>query len=163
MRVISVVAIAILLVGVSGCAVKLCVVDSSCPQIHYLSPDGLHANPAFSHVVVTHGDAMTVHVGGQNAVDSGGAIVGKGDIAVQSVQVAKNIKTALEAGGATLDDVIKWNIFIVEGQSIGPAYAAFQAEWGHSMSPPLVTVVLVSGLAHPDFLLEVNGVAVVSP
>jgi len=45
--------------------------------VEYLNPDGLHTNPAFSQVVVTQSGARTVYIGGQNAINSAGEIVGK--------------------------------------------------------------------------------------
>lgn len=71
-------------------------------SVEYLNPDGLNQNPAFSQVVVTRGSTCTVYVGGQNAVDASGAIVGQGDIKVQAEQIFKDLATALAAGGATL-------------------------------------------------------------
>ena len=135
--------------------------DLETPSVQYLSPDTLHKNPAFSQLVVTTGQVRTVHVGGQNAVTPRGEIVGKGDIAAQARQVAKNIETALAAGGAGIEHVIKWHIHVVEGQPIGPAHRAFHEVWGEMPDPPLISVLVVSGLAHPDFLLEVDAVAVV--
>ena len=130
-------------------------------SVAYLNPDGLHKNPAFSQVVVVAGATKTVYVGGQNAVDSSGTIVGKGDIGTQAEQVAKNVRTALESAGARVDEVVKWTVYVVQGQPIGPAVAAFQRVWGQLANPPTISVLFVSGLAHPDFLLEVEAVAVV--
>ena len=129
--------------------------------IQYLSPVGLHRNPAFSQVVVTAGNARTVYVGGQNSVDSSGAIIGKGDLKAQTEQVYKNLETALAAGGAKLENVVKWTIYIVEGQPMEPAFGVFQQVWGRRPNPPAITLVYVSGLADPDFLLEMDAVAVV--
>jgi enamine deaminase RidA (YjgF/YER057c/UK114 family) len=67
--------------------------------VQYLSPDGLPKNPAYSNVIVVTGAVKTVYIGGQNAVDATGAIVGKGDIRAQTEQVMQNIQTALAAGG----------------------------------------------------------------
>jgi enamine deaminase RidA (YjgF/YER057c/UK114 family) len=53
-------------------------------SVERLTPDGLHNNPAYSQVVVTTGDVKTVYAGGQNAVDTAGNVVGKGDIKVQA-------------------------------------------------------------------------------
>ena len=130
-------------------------------SVQHLSPDGLHKNPAFSQVVVTRGPVRTVRVGGQNAVDAAGQIVGKGDIHAQARQVARNLKAALEAGGASPGHVVQWNVYIVQGHSPRGVFEAFQSAFGTWPDPPLVTVLFVAGLAHPDFLLEVNAVAVV--
>ncbi|MGD8968621.1 MAG: RidA family protein [Anaerolineae bacterium] len=130
-------------------------------SIEYLSPDGLHENPAFSQVVVTQGKVLTVYVGGQNAVNSSGEIVGEGDIGQQAEQVFKNLEIALSAAGARLENIIKWNVYVVHGQPPQPAFEVFRRVWGNRSNPPLVTVLFVAGLANPDFLLEIEAIAVV--
>lgn len=126
-----------------------------------MSPEGLHRNPAFSQVVVASGRTRTIYVCGQNAVDAAGVIVGKGDIAAQAAQVAKNLQVALSAAGARVEHVAKWTVYVVSGQSVGPAMGAFQQVVGRLPNPPAISVVFVRALAHPDFLLEVEAVAVV--
>ena len=128
-------------------------------SIEYLSPDGLHKNPAFSHVVVTQGKVLTVYVGGQNAVNSSGEIVGKGDIGLQAEQTFRNLEIALSAAGARLENIIKWNIYVVQGQPSQPAFEVFRRVWGNRPNPPVVTVLFVAGLANPDFLLEIEAIA----
>jgi len=130
-------------------------------SVQHLNPDGLHKNPAFSQAVVVTGNAKTVYVGGQNAVDASGKIVGKGDIQAQSEQALKNLETALAAGGAKLEHVIKWNVYIVHGQSPVPGFEAFRRAWGDRPNPPAITVLFAAGLANPDFLVEIDAIAVV--
>jgi enamine deaminase RidA (YjgF/YER057c/UK114 family) len=130
--------------------------------IKYLTPDGLHNNPAFSQVVETEGDVRTVYVGGQNAISSSGELVGEGDMRQQANQVFKNLEIALSAAGARLENVIKWNVYVLQGQPPQPAFEEFQRVWGDRPNPPLVTVLFVAGLANPDFLLEIEAIAVVS-
>jgi enamine deaminase RidA (YjgF/YER057c/UK114 family) len=130
-------------------------------SVQHLSPDGLHRNPAYSQAVAVTGNMTTVYVGGQNAVDTAGRIVGKGDIKAQTEQVLRNVETALAAGGAKLEHVIKWNVHIVQGQPLGPGFEAFQRAWGDRPNPPIVTMSFVSALASPDFLVEIEAVAVV--
>lgn len=127
----------------------------------YLNPDGLHKNPAFTQVIVTEGNERTIYVGGQNAVNSSGEIVGKGDMRLQAIQVFKNLEIALAAAGARLENVIRWNVYVVQGQPPHPAFEEFQRAWGSRPNPPLVTVLFVAGLANPDFLLEIDAIAVV--
>lgn len=129
--------------------------------VQYLNPNELHKNPAYSQVVVTSGKVKTVYVGGQNAVDAAGAIVGKGDVKAQAEQVFRNLQIALAAGGASVEHVIKWNVYVVAGQPPQPAFEVFQRVWGNRPNPPLITVLFVSGLANPDFLMELEAVAVV--
>ena len=130
-------------------------------SVQHLNPDGLHKNPAYSQAVVVSGNVRTVYVGGQNAVDTAGTVVGKGDVKSQTEQVLKNVETALSAAGAKLEHVIKWNVHIVQGQPLGPGFEAFQRAWGDRPNPPIVTMSFVAGLAHPDFLVEIEATAVV--
>jgi enamine deaminase RidA (YjgF/YER057c/UK114 family) len=102
-----------------------------------------------------------VHIGGQDAINASGEIVGKGDIVAQTEQVLANVCAALAAGSAGPEHIIKWNIYVVEGQSLQAGYAAFQNAWPEVPNPPAITGVFVSALAHPDFLVEMDAVAVV--
>jgi enamine deaminase RidA (YjgF/YER057c/UK114 family) len=73
-----------------------------------------------------------------------------------------NIETALAAAGAGFEHVIKWSVFVVEGQPIQAGYEAFQRVWGdRSTPPPLITAAFVAGLGHPDWLAEIDVIAVV--
>ena len=129
--------------------------------VQHLNPEGLHKNPAWSNVVKVSGRAKTIYVGGQNAMDPSGQIVGKGDIAAQTEQVFRNLETALRAAGARLEHVIKWNLFVLAGQPLQPGFEVFQRMWGQRANPPVITAAMVAGLAHPDFLLELDALAVV--
>ncbi len=130
-------------------------------SVRYINPDSLNKNPAFTNVVVVEGNVKTVHIGGQDALNASGEIVGKGDIVAQTEQVLANVRAALAAGGARPEHIIKWNLYIVEGQSLQAGFGAFQNAWPEVPNPPAITGVFVSGLAHPDFLVEMDAVAVV--
>jgi enamine deaminase RidA (YjgF/YER057c/UK114 family) len=130
-------------------------------KVQYTNPDGLLKNPAFTNVVTVTGNVKTIYIGGQDAVDASGEIIGKGNIKLQTEQVFKNLQTGLKAGGAELEHVIKWNIYIVAGQPIQPAFEVFQSVWGRRPNPPIITGVFVSALANPDFLVEMEAIAVV--
>jgi enamine deaminase RidA (YjgF/YER057c/UK114 family) len=129
--------------------------------VEYLNPDGLNKNPAFSNVIVVTGAAKTVYIGGQDAVDESGNIVGKGDIKAQTEQILHNLQVALSAAGAGIEHVVKWNIYVIQGQSVQPGFEVFQRIWGDRPNPPAITVAFVAGLAHPDFLAEIAAIAVV--
>jgi enamine deaminase RidA (YjgF/YER057c/UK114 family) len=130
-------------------------------SVRYINPDSLNKNPAFTNVVVVEGNVKTVHIGGQDAINASGEIVGKGDIVAQIEQILANLRAALAAGGAGPEHINKWNIYIVEGQSLQAGFTAFQNAWPQTPNPPAITGVFVSGLAHPDFLVEMDAVAVV--
>jgi enamine deaminase RidA (YjgF/YER057c/UK114 family) len=130
-------------------------------QIEYLNPDTLPKNPAFTNIVTVSGKVKTIYIGGQDAVDASGNIVGTGDVKAQTEQVLKNLQVALAACGATLENIVKWNIYVVQGQPIQPGFEAFQQVWGRRPNPPTITVLYVAGLANPDFLCEMDAIAVV--
>jgi enamine deaminase RidA (YjgF/YER057c/UK114 family) len=130
-------------------------------SIKRLNPDSLHKNPAFTQVATVDSPAKFIYVGGQNAVNAEGKIVGR-DIASQAEQAYKNVIAALEAAGATLADVFKMNVYIVQGQSLQDAYAAAQKVQKVGAPPPTVSVLMVAGLANPEFLIEVEAIAAVS-
>jgi len=129
-------------------------------SVQYLNPQGLLKNPAFTQAVVVTGSVKTVYIGAQNAVDASRNIIGKGDIAAQTEQVLKNVQICLEAAGARREHLIQWNIYIVQGQPIQPAFEVFQRWWGDRPDPPLNSVLFVAGLGHPDFLLGIDAIAV---
>jgi enamine deaminase RidA (YjgF/YER057c/UK114 family) len=130
-------------------------------RVQYVNPDNLNKNPAFSNLVVVTGQVKTIYVGGQDAVDASGMIIGKGDLKAQTVQVLKNIQAALDAGGAAVEHVVKWNVYVVQGQSFLEGFEAFQSVFGTLPNPPAITAMFVAGLAHPDFLVEMDAIAVV--
>ena len=130
-------------------------------SVRFINPDSLNKNPAFTNVVVVEGNVKTVHIGGQDANNASGEIVGKGDIVAQTEQILVNLRAALEAGGARPEHIIQWNIYVVEGQSLQEGFGAFRNAWPQTTNPPAITMAFVSGLAHPDFLVEMDAVAVV--
>ncbi|MCC7451293.1 MAG: RidA family protein [Anaerolineae bacterium] len=129
--------------------------------VQHINPDTLNKNPAFTNVIVVSGPAKTIYIGGQDAIDATGTIVGKGNIKAQTEQVLKNLQAALAAAGATLENVVKWNIFVVQGQSLQAGFEAFQAVWGRRPNPPTITMAFVAALANPDFLVEMDAIAVI--
>jgi enamine deaminase RidA (YjgF/YER057c/UK114 family) len=130
-------------------------------EIRHINPNELSKNPAFTQVVTVQGPAKTIYVGGQDSVDASGNVVGKGDIRAQTVRTLENLQTALEAAGARLEDVVKWNVYIVQGQALLEGYEAFQQVWGNRPNPPAITAAFVSELANPEFLVEIDAIAVV--
>jgi enamine deaminase RidA (YjgF/YER057c/UK114 family) len=128
-------------------------------EVTHVNPEGMHNNPAFTQAVIVEGNARTIYVGGQNAVDADGRIVGS-DLATQTEQVFKNLETVLAASGATLHDIVKWTIYVVQGQDFTTGYGVFQRVWGTSARPPAISAVQVAGLANPEFLVEIEAIAV---
>lgn len=128
--------------------------------VRFLNPDTLHQNPAYSNVVVATGPVTTVYVGGQNAVNQAGEIVGKGDFPAQVRQILRNIEACLNAAGAGFEHLVKLTILVAPGQNLAEGFAVFQ-EMVPPGNPPIITGAFVAGLAHPDFLAEVDAIAVI--
>ncbi len=101
-------------------------------HVAHLNPPELFRSPAFTQVISVTGHVRTVYVGGQDAVDASGQIVGKGDMRAQAEQVMKNIQHALAAAGAGLEHVVKWNVYVVQGQSLQAGFEVFQRGPGRS-------------------------------
>jgi enamine deaminase RidA (YjgF/YER057c/UK114 family) len=130
-------------------------------RIERINPSSLHHNPAFTQVVVLPPAARTVLIGGQNAVDGEGRVIGLGDIAAQTEKAVENVFKAVRAIGGTPAEIVKLNIYAVDGHDLGPAFERWLRLWGGCDAPPAITVVRVAGLAHPDFLVEIDATAVV--
>jgi enamine deaminase RidA (YjgF/YER057c/UK114 family) len=130
-------------------------------QVQHINPNDLSKNPAFTNLITVTGPVKTIYIGGQDSLDVSGKIVGKGDIKQQTEQVLTNLQVALKAANAELEHIIKWNIYVVQGQPIQPAFEVFQQVWGHRPNPPAITMAFVAGLANPDFLVEMDAIAVV--
>lgn len=129
-------------------------------SIKRIRPEGLISSPAFSHVAVVPPGATTIYVGGQNAVDADGSLVGGDDVAAQSVRTMANAETALAAAGAGLADVVHWTVLIVTGADLRAAYGAIAPQFA-SGEPALVTAAEVAGLGVPGALVEISAVAAV--
>ena len=124
-------------------------------------PKGLLLNPGFSQVVVATGK-RTVYTAGQVSIDERGELVGDGDLAAQTAQAMRNVGLALAAAGAGYADIVKITTYVVNYRPeqravIGKARAPFFA----AREAPASTLVGVAALALPDWLVEIEAVAVV--
>ena len=130
-------------------------------ELRHIKPDGLWNNPAYTQVVAARG-AETVYVSGQVAVDANGSLVGDKDLAAQTDQVMRNLETALSAAGATFADVTKITVFVVDYRPEHRAViAAVRGRYLTGGDPPASTLVGVTALAAPEYLIEIEAVAVI--
>lgn len=129
----------------------------------YIQPKGLFNSQqfGFSHVAVSEGTKI-INIAGQVAWDEDQNIVGKGDIKAQTIQALNNIKTALHSAGASLEDISSMRIYVVQYQ---PEHGLFIYEALMSFftteTLPASTWIGVSALANPDFLVEIEAMAVI--
>lgn len=130
-------------------------------RIRLVRPEGLVASPAFSHVAVVPPGATTVYVGGQNAVDAEGRLVGDDDVAAQTRRVMENLTTALAAADVGVEHLVSVTVILVDGVDVEAAYGAAAPFLRGVDPPPLVSSALVPALAVPGALVEVSAVAAV--
>lgn len=128
-------------------------------HIDFINPDELSKNPAFSQVAVIKGNGRTIYIGGQNAINKDLEIIGKGDIKAQTEYTLKNVEIAMQAAKATLDDLFKLNIYIVQGQDVRKGFEGAQGFLKKLKNPPIISGIIVAGLANPDYLVEIEAVA----
>jgi reactive intermediate/imine deaminase len=128
------------------------------PNIQFLNPPTLSAPTGYTHVVeVIRG--KTIYVAGQVAADKAGKVVGKGDFAAQATQVFENLKAALAAAGATFDNVVKVTTFVTDMSHITTLRTIRGKYYGKNA--PASTLVQIGKLAHEDFMIEIEAIAVV--
>ncbi len=116
----------------------------------------------YSHVAEVTGGKI-VYIAGQVAIDKAGTLVGKDDFRAQVQQVFENLKAAVEAAGGDSHSIIKLNYYCAE--SVDPAQIPIVREvrdrYVNTANPPTSTFVVVKRLVRPEWLIEVDAVAVV--
>jgi enamine deaminase RidA (YjgF/YER057c/UK114 family) len=127
----------------------------------FLNPPALNPPNGFTHVVTATG-GKTVYVSGQVSVDERGEVVGRGDFRAQVERTFENLKAALTAAGATFKDVVKVTYFVVDLKPEHvPVVREVRRKYLDADDPPASTLVGVAALVVPDWLIEVELVAVV--
>jgi enamine deaminase RidA (YjgF/YER057c/UK114 family) len=134
--------------------------EDATPSIRCLNPQGLGPPPGYSQVVEVRATRM-VFVAGQTALDSSGALVGKDDFAAQADQVFRNLGVALAAAGCTAANLVKLTVFLRDMGNLA-AYRESRSRFFATVTPPAapaVTLIEVSTLYAPEFLIEIEAVA----
>lgn len=128
--------------------------------IEYINPENMALPRGYSHAISVSGNHKTIYIGGQNAVNQKGELVGKGNFKEQTEQVLSNIEKILEKAGGKLENAIKFNIYLVQGQNPQVGFQVFQQKW-KSKNLPAITALYVIGLGNPEWLLEIDAIAVI--
>ena len=134
-------------------------------KIERFQPEGMNVRisngqPSYSHVVTVSGAGKIVYTAGQLARDIDGNCVGKGDMRAQLEQTFQNLDRCLKAAGATWADVVKTNTFVTDFDEFQKCADVRMRYIG--VVTPTSTTVGVTRLAGPDFMVEIEAVAVVN-
>ena len=129
-------------------------------KITRINPDGMSKPLAnYSHVVTAEGAQKLVFCAGQVAADEDGKVLPPDDFDAQAKMVMENLTKALAGGGAKISDVTKITIYIVNPHDVPKARGVLATYFaGH---PPGSTLCVLRGLANPNFLIEIEAIAVV--
>lgn len=126
-------------------------------MMRFSNPPTLPQPTGYSHIVEVPRGRM-VFISGQVPLDSAGNLVGRGDFAAQTEQVFKNIGTALESLGSSYQAVAKLTIFVVDIAQV-QVVREIRNRYVNTANPPASSLVQVQGLVRPEFLIEIEAVA----
>jgi len=127
-----------------------------CPNSSQLPPAR-----GYSQVVVATPGKM-IFISGQIAMDPSGNIIGAGDLRIQTEQAMRNLGSALDAAGATFDNVVKINWYVknFNGDQL-PLIREIRARYLNQSHPPANTLAGVAELYPPEALIEVEAIAII--
>ncbi|MDO9296324.1 RidA family protein [Bradyrhizobium sp.] len=126
----------------------------------FFSPATLPPPVGYSHVAKVNKGTL-IYLAGQVSSDASGKLVGEGKFEAQAEQVFANVRIAVEAAGGTMADIVKMNIYLVAevSQDEVPKMRAIRDRYVNKEKPPASTLVVVSRLARPGWLLEIEAIA----
>ena len=131
-------------------------------SIRRINPPELGVPPGYSQIVEVRGGRI-FFIAGQTALDRNGEVVGKANFAQQAAQVFQNLNFALQSVGCTAANLIKLTVFLRNMDNLS-AYREARNQFFATVTPPAapaVTLVEVSRLYGPDFMIEIEAVAAV--
>jgi 2-iminobutanoate/2-iminopropanoate deaminase len=123
-------------------------------------PQNVHstAGVGYSHATRV---GNTLYIAGQIALDPSGNLVGKDDAEAQTLQVYANLQSILEEQGGTLQHIVKLTTYLTDRRHL----EGFRRARNQTFSEPFPpnTLLFISGLAQPDYLVEIEAIAVLQP
>ena len=130
---------------------------------HIFNPETMARPTAGYSQVAEVGEGKIVYIAGQAALDKSGNLVGKDDFRAQVQQVFENLKAAVEASGGDFNSIIKLNYYCAASvdPSQLPVLREVRDKYVNTANPPTSTFVFVQRLVRPEWLIEVDAVAVV--
>jgi len=129
------------------------------PLIERYCAPGVFDPPTYSQAVKVSGAQTILFLAGQVAYDENGNPAHRGDFAAQARAVFQAVKAQLEAGGGTMQSIVKLNTYLTDIRHRAELIPVREEFFGKKT--PASTLVAVAALAHPDWLIEVEAIAVV--
>jgi len=123
-----------------------------------INPSSMAKPTGYSYAVKKSG--TPVFIAGQVALDGTGKLVGEGDVGAQVEQVFQNLRTVVATCGGTMDDIVKITIYVTD-PAFRPAVAAARQRHFKEGQYPASTYLVISALALPQFLVEIEAVAMI--
>lgn len=115
--------------------------------------------PRYSQGILTRGGSL-LFIAGQTAADATGQVVGAGDIELQVEQVFRNLQAMLAAAGGTFEHLVMTTTYLTD-IAYREAYNQARLRYYRPEHPPANTLVVVQALGNPQFLIEIDGIAVI--
>lgn len=128
------------------------------PEVTYMNPGGI-ADPSPSGFTAVVKAGNTVYIAGMVAQDENGNVIGEGDAEAQTRQIWHNIGVAVQAAGGSLADIVKTTTYVT-GIEHGAAVRRVRGEL-FPENPPTSTLLVVSELANPAYVVEIESIAVI--
>jgi enamine deaminase RidA (YjgF/YER057c/UK114 family) len=154
------VAAAVTMAAVAGAAADA---QAQAPSnLRFSNPPGMSKPPSYSHVVEVNGPHRTVYLAGQTGGDANGKVAE--GIRGQTVQVLENIKTALASVGGGFEHVVRITSYLTNLEADGAVFREVRASYfPNKAALPASTLLQVSRLANPAYLVEIDVIAVLPP
>ena len=130
--------------------------------LRYSNPDGITRPTAYSQVVEVNGPHRIIFIAGQTGVDASGKPAQ--GFRAQATQVFENIKTALNSVGGDFEHVVKITTYLTDIEQNAEAYREVRASFfANKATLPASTLLQITRLANPSYLIEVEAMAVLPP
>lgn len=130
------------------------------PKTEIVSPDLAVPNGHFAQATSAPATGTLVFISGMTARTQDGGIAGIGDVTEQTHQVCRNVQAAVEAAGGTLDDIARVDVFVRDIRDFDAIHAVRRQYF--TGVAPASTMVEVSKFVSPQYLIEINAIAVVA-
>ncbi len=127
----------------------------------HINPAGIYKHPAYTRIITVKGPMKIIFIAGQTPSDENYKCVAPGDYRAQYLKVMENLDIQLKAVGASWDDVVYRRIFVLDvDEYLKVSSHPNTPKFGDPEKPPPSTMVGVTRLSDPDFLIEIDLMAI---